>query len=244
MLFRGGAAQRRRGEATVWYLYSETAPHEILEFSPDARFIVMLRNPVDMMYSLHSHMLFTGDEDIEDFEEALAAEPDRRAGRRIPARASRPEGLLYRSCASYSRHVRRWLDAVGPDTMKVIIFDDFAAEPAAVYRDTLEFLSVDPEFRPDFDVVNRNKAVRSERLLDITSSPRFYRATSFLPGPVYHAFRRGLKRLNTRYQKRPSLDGDVRARLTREFVAEVEDLGRVIGRDLSAWTRVGAGSRS
>jgi hypothetical protein len=241
-LFRGGAGRPRRGEATVWYLYSSSAPQEIREFSPDPRIVIMLRNPVDMIYSLHSHMLFTGDEQIEDFGEALAAEPDRSRGQRIPVRASRPEGLLYRSCGRYAIHVKRWLDAFGPELVKVILFDDFVANPGRVYRETLEFLGVDPDFRPDFDVVNRNKGVRSQRLLAITSSSQFYAATRFLPGPAFHALRRGLKRLNTRYEKRPPLDPDVRDQLTAEFASGVEELGRLIGRDLTAWT-AGAGSR-
>jgi hypothetical protein len=235
-LFKRGIGRKRRGEATVWYLYSRTAPEEIRAFSPDARIIIMLRNPVDMIYSLHSHQLFTADEDIEDFEEALAAESDRRAGRRIPATTTRPEGLLYRDCGRYASHVRRWLTEFGPDTVKVIIFDDFSADPAAIYRETLEFLGIDSTFQPEFNVVNRNKGVRSQRLLALTSSPRFYAATRWLPGPLFHAFRRGLKRLNTRHRSRPPMDADLRRELTAEFAPDVEELGRILGRDLSRWS--------
>ncbi|HEX5578375.1 MAG TPA: sulfotransferase [Candidatus Limnocylindria bacterium] len=237
-LFKRGIGRKRRGEATVWYLYSQAAPEEIRAFSPDARIIIMLRNPVDMIYSLHSHQLFTADEEIEAFEEALAAESDRRAGRRIPATTTRPEGLLYRDCGRYASHVRRWLTAFGPDAVKVIIFDDFSADPAGVYRQTLEFLDLDSTFQPEFNVVNRNKGVRSQRLLALTSSPRFYAATRWLPGPLFHAFRRGLKRLNTRHRSRPPMDPELRRELTAEFAPDVEELGRVIGRDLSRWSAV------
>lgn len=236
-LFEPGARHARRGEATVWYLYSESAPSEIRAYSPDARIIIMLRNPVDMAYSLHSLMRFTGDEDIADFADALAAEPDRAAGRRMGRAVSRPEGLRYSWCGRYARHVRRWLDEFGADAVKVILFDDLVANPAAVYRETLEFLGVDTDHVPEFDVVNRNKGIRSRALQRITSSPRFYRVTGFLPGPAFHALRRLLKQLNTRYEPRPPMDVGLRLQLTREFATDVEELGQLIGRDLSSWSR-------
>ena len=45
-------------DTSVWYLYSEVAVHEILDFNPDARFLVMIRNPVNMVWSLHSMLNF------------------------------------------------------------------------------------------------------------------------------------------------------------------------------------------
>src|SRR5438270_13689284 len=51
--FSGAGQCRRRGEASVWYLFSQKAAREIHAYNPRAQVIVMLRNPVDMMYSLH-----------------------------------------------------------------------------------------------------------------------------------------------------------------------------------------------
>jgi len=94
-LYRGVRGEKRIGDASVQYLSSRAAPERIREFSPDARFIVLVRNPVDIAYSLHGQRLAGGGEDIEDFEEALAAEPDRRAGRRLPSVPFHIQGLLY-----------------------------------------------------------------------------------------------------------------------------------------------------
>ncbi|NLF38083.1 sulfotransferase, partial [bacterium] len=47
-LFAGATTEARVGEASIWYLYSKRAAREIKEFNPDARIIIMLRNPVDM----------------------------------------------------------------------------------------------------------------------------------------------------------------------------------------------------
>jgi hypothetical protein len=235
-LFSGGRGKRRVGEATVWYLYSQTAASEIKAFSPDAKIIIMLRDPVEMIHSLHSHWLFTSNENIADFGEALDAEPERSRGARIPATAWRPEGLQYRAVGRYAAQVKRFLDTFGSSAVKIILYDDFEAEPARVYRETLAFLEVDPDFQPDFPIVNRNKGVRSVPLQRLTHSRAFVGLMSRLPGPVFHAIRRLLVRINIRYQPRPSLDPSLRARLAAEFAEDVAQLSTLIGRDLSAWS--------
>jgi len=242
-LFRGSRGERRLGEATVWYLYSQTAAEEIRVFAPDARIIIMLRNPVDMMHSLHSLMLLTGNEEITDFEEALAAEPDRAQGRRIPKGARRLEGLRYRACGRYATHVQRYLETFGREAVTVITYDDFRRDTATVYRETLEFLGVDPGFQPDFSLVNRNKIVRVRALQRMTASDHFIRVTSHLPGPVLHRLRKGLKRINTKAETRPPISPQLRDRLMRELAPDVIELGNLLGRDLSAWTNTPAAER-
>ena len=76
--------RRRVGEKSVFYLYSKRAAYEIRDFAGAADIIIMLRNPVDMLYSLHSHMLRTGGEEIEDFRAALEDESIRKPGARLP----------------------------------------------------------------------------------------------------------------------------------------------------------------
>src|ERR1051325_3379611 len=50
-LFQDANDALRIGESSVWYMYSKTAAEEIKSFSPSASIIVMLRNPVDMLYA-------------------------------------------------------------------------------------------------------------------------------------------------------------------------------------------------
>ena len=59
------------GEASVWYLVSETAVDNILQYQPRARFIICIRNPVEMAVSLHDQKRFSGDEPIANFADRL-----------------------------------------------------------------------------------------------------------------------------------------------------------------------------
>ena len=126
----------------------------------------MLRNPVEMLPSWHSELLYETIEDIEDFEAALDAEAERRRGLRIPshARQSYVESLYYTDVASYAEQVERYLDAFGSANVHVILHEDLRADPRATYRSTLEFLDVDPEYEPELAVINPNKVVRSRTL--------------------------------------------------------------------------------
>lgn len=238
-VFARARQDQRIGEASVWTLLSETAATEIHGVRPDAKIIIMLRNPVDMMHSLHSQRVYNGTENLFDFEEALDAEEDRRSGFRLPARWDNRMGYDYRAAARYTSQVERFLRTFGRANVSVILFDDFRGRTEDVYRETCHFLGIDPDLREDLAVVNGNKRTRSDRLRDFIrfASPRSRAIVrTVVPHP---ALRTGLKlrfkRLNTRYEPRRPMDPALRERLRREFRAEVEALGRLIERDLGAW---------
>ncbi len=239
--FSGARADQVIGTAYVWYLYSAAAAAEIVAFAPRARIVAMLRNPADMLHALHGENRYNGNEDIGDFAAALAAEPDRRAGRRIPEHAHLVQALWYSTVPRYTEQLMRYEAAVGRDRMHVVVFDDFVADPAAAYAGVLRFLGVDDRFRPPaFDVINASKRTRSERLRHLLSRPpaaprRIVRAV--VPRAVRRRLWEQAQRLNVAEEPRQPMAHDVRERLQRDFAGEVERLSEYLGRDLRAWTR-------
>jgi hypothetical protein len=240
-LFAGASDERRVGEASVWYLYSKRASVEIKQFSPSASIIVMLRNPVEMIHSLHSHRLFIGTEDLEDLAEALDAEQDRKRGARLPANPYPIEGLFYREVGEYAEQVQRYFDAFGNDKVKVIIFDDFKADPARASREVFDFLGVSPSFAPEIRVINPNKKVRSKaarQLLDSSPPSVVSRLVRPLTTPeMRHKLFAALQSLNTNYIKRPPLPNGLRVELERYFAPDIKRLSDLLGRDLTHWSR-------
>ena len=128
--------EQRVGTAHTAYLQSTRAAEEIKVHRPDADIVVMLRNPVDMVPSWHSELLYETIEDIEDLESALDAEEARRRGEQIPRSAgnSYVESLYYSEVAAFSEQVKRYFDVFGRSRVHVIIHDDLRADPAATYR--------------------------------------------------------------------------------------------------------------
>jgi Sulfotransferase family len=237
-LFREAAPGQRVGEASAWYLYSTSAAREIAAFSPGAQIIVMLRNPVDVMYAEHSQLLFTAQEDLADFGAALDAEPARRRGERLPPGPIRVETLYYRHSVQFASQLRRYFDLFGRDRVHVILFNDFVGQTPAVYRGILEFLGVDPSFQADFAVQNPNKRVRFAALQRLIYQPPgpLVRVVPWLRRfPLFHRLRSAALRLNSSPTRRPPMDAALRERLLGEMAPEIGELGELIGRDLSRW---------
>lgn len=237
--FEGAPPQTRVGEASSYYLCSKNAAEEIRAFNPDASIVAMLRNPVDMIFSMYNHWLYSLNEDILRFSEALAAERDRREGRRVPETAFWPEGLQYRSIPRYAEQLERFFDVFGRDRVHVILFDDFRADTAGCFRRTLEFLGVDADFRPSFEVVNPAKQVRSRVLQRLFLAPPRYVEAITRPILANENLREGVRRLakglNTRSARAPSMSPALRAELVAYFRPEVERLSQLLQRDLSTW---------
>ncbi len=238
--FEGATEERYRAEASIGYLYSSRAAKEIHDFSPDARIVAILRNPVDMVHSLHSEVLFQGDEDIVDFDEALAAEPERAEGRRIPPTCQALWTLLYRRVGHYADQVERYFDEFGRERVHIIVFDDFREDAPLSYRKTLEFLELDPDHQPDFPVVNANKVARSPAAVRLLRQPPAgVRRIVRLVVPNQH-FRRRLghqvQALNTAERPRPPMTEETRRSLQQDFAEDVARLGKLLDRDLSGWT--------
>ena len=234
--FSDRQGEQRAGTAHTAYLQSRRAASEIKSKRPDADIIIMLRNPVDMLHSWHSELLYETIEDIEDFESALDAEPARRRGERIPrsARNSYVESLYYTDVAAFGEQVQRYLDTFGRSHVHVILQDELSADPGATYRATVEFLRVDSSHVPQFGKLNVNKAVRSrmlQKLYFATAAPGHRAVRRLVPAPV----RRRLLAMNARATPRPEMPSHVRRRLERVFRDDVARLGDLLGRDLSGW---------
>ncbi|MBA2556463.1 MAG: sulfotransferase [Chloroflexi bacterium] len=239
-LFDGVRSETAIGEASTCYLFSEVAAERIKAYSPDARILIMLRDPVEMAQAHHAHSVAAGSEDIEDFAEALAAEPDRIAGRRIPKGTWYEKSLRYRQVCTFTPQVRRFLDAFGRDRVHLIIFEDLRKDPRAVYRSTLEFLGVDPDFKPQLERANPHKRVRSKALRSFLRSTTLHRiGKKILPRPVLKAIRPftdRIYRLNASVEPREQLEPSMEAELRRYFAPDVAALSQLIGRDLvSLW---------
>jgi hypothetical protein len=163
--------EKKLGESTVWYIYSPGAASAIKAFNPMAKIIIMIRNPVDMLYSYYYQLVFNGDEVIEDFQAALDAEEERKKGLNIPDSPYKPERLFYREIVKYSEQVKRYIDIFGRENIHIIIFDDFKENVAREYKKVLRFLEVIENYQPQFKLINPNKKVRSKAFRNLLRNP-------------------------------------------------------------------------
>jgi hypothetical protein len=222
------ASGKIAGESSATYLYSRVAAQKISERYPEAKLIAMLRNPLEMLPSLHSQKRVNGTEPCATFAEALEAEKKRKAGE-LEARGAFP---YYYDAALYSEQLTRYLGAFPADQLHIIVFDDFKRDVAGVYAGVLHFLGLRP-FTPDFKIVNRNKRIRSRALHNVLQNPRS--PVHRLPKPLGTLTYKALDKLNSAVETRVPLEESVADQLKRDFTPEVERLSNLLGRDLRHW---------
>jgi hypothetical protein len=241
-LFDDAGSAKRAGEASTRYLFSKDAAELIAADEPQARVIALLRNPVDFIASLHAHKLAGGTEDLASLEDALAAEADRHAGRRIP-RDSNPHLATYRDRARFGEQLPRWIETFGRDRVHVIVFEEMIADPAGHFRAVLEFLGVDASYAPAaFATHNPAHGSRGGVLRAVLrSAPVQFVAWRVLPAVVGDARTRSLARrmshskLRRTAAPRAQVSPQLRARLEAELAPDVARLSELLGRDMSSF---------
>ncbi len=133
-------------EASPSYLFAPAVPRRIHTALPGARYIAMLRNPVDRAYSQYQLMVRRGIESLP-FAEALAAEQVRLPGPDNPMTLPWRH-FSYTKRGLYAEQLQRWLAVVPRERLFVIRSEDFYADPAAILERTLDWLGL-PSVIPD-----------------------------------------------------------------------------------------------
>ena len=228
------------GEGSAGYLYSESAIPRILEFNARAKLIVLLRNPIDLAYSMHGQACFDGDEDEHDFPTAWNLQCERARGGHIPRTCRQVKLLQYKKLASLGEQVERMAKRVPRSQWKAIVLQELIESPRQVYDSVCEFLDIPTDGRTDFPPVNEAKRHRFRALGGISRQP----PKVLLQGMtavkrVLRIQRLGLiDRFLVVKRKRPALAADFRARLAEEFREDVAKLSDVLQRDFNSWLRV------
>lgn len=229
------------GEASVWYLYSQDAVPAILDRYPDARIIAMVRNPVEMVPSLHSQLLYALDEDVADVEEAWGLQAERAAGRRIPSGCRVPSFLQYGDACRLGEQIERLRSHVPPDQLLVIVMDDMRADPRGTYLRTLAHLGLPDDGRTEFPRVNANKVHRAGALARLTQRPpralvKAAEGAKRVTGIERLGVLQRVRDRNRSVQERPAPSEEFLQELRDYYREDVGLLGELLGRDLSAWT--------
>ena len=224
----------RIGEASISYLYSENAISSILLFNPDAKFIVMVRNPIEMAYALHGELLYNGQENEKDFSKAWGMRENRLQGLGIPKFCKEPFWLQYRKACCLGERLEWLFSIINREIVHVIVIDDMKTDMPTVYETVLDFLEVQSDGRKEFPVANKAKVARSPlitRTLRIIEDTK--RRLRFLPKGI--GLIQKLHSLNTKTQRRKPIEPELRALLSKEFRADVEKLSHLLDRDLTHW---------
>lgn len=245
--FEAAAGKPRVGEKSAFYLYSRQAAGRIRALNRDARLICILRDPVEVAWSFYKYNLANLEEDLVPFERALDAEADRRRGRRLPARLTIVENLLYREVPRYAEQLERLYGVFPEEQVLVLRFDDLQADEAGVFQTVLDFLGLKPFVLERYRAHNQSDGLATIGIRRfLASRPRLDRSLrAVVPQPLIGGARRLVERARgggpaALRKLRP----DTRAMLCATFEPEVRALERLTGHDLADWCRTEAPARA
>lgn len=219
------------GEASTDYLYSESALTALQNEFPNAKYVVMLRNPAERAYSHFVQHTAQWREPCPTFRKALQDEE-----RRI--KDDWCHHWYYQSIGFYHRQLIRYFDAFGPNQIKIFLTDDLHSNPDNVYQDLFHFLKIDDSFRPAETDKKHNASYLPDANLIQNLLVRYphYRSTlaQLLPTKIRTTLRR--KIMSQHKVLEPTKINPIdRQFLIDGYRDDIEKLSHLIDRDLSEW---------
>ena len=227
-LFRNVKKETAIGEASVCYLWSKTAAQNIQAKIPNAKIIMILRDPVDRAFSQYLQSL-TGGRTRNSFRSYVETCLSRRNGQLDEFRFCLEFG-------EYSDAIQRYLDQFPRENIHIVFYEDYQEQQSQVLAATFRFLGVDPTFTPD--TRERQLRPRVPRSLALGYFLKKWGLWQYVDGdklrlPSVHSC------IDLRYDREKTWPWASRDRelLLGYYQNDIRKLERLLDRDLTAWLR-------
>ena len=224
-LFRNVKAEKAIGEASVSYLWSSTAAENIRLRIPNAKIIMILRNPADRAFSQYLENLANGriQNSFREQIESGAACRDKKF------RVMHP----FLEFGLYHDQVNRFLERFPKKNVRILLYHEYQTQPAKLLMDTCSFLNVDPAFTPDTSRKHLQpyvpRSIATSRLL------KRYGVWQRVRALIPTALESPLRTVVFRGRKSIRMNPEDRQFLVEYYKEDVHKLAGLLGRDLSPW---------
>lgn len=135
------------GEATPRYLDHPHAPKRVKEVIPNAKLIVLLRNPIDRAYSMYNMRLSRGRE-THSFEESIKLEKERTKGefKKMELDKNYYSSPYYHHSylerGIYVDKLKRWMNVFPKEQFLIVKSEEFFKNTSEIYDKVLKFLGL------------------------------------------------------------------------------------------------------
>jgi len=208
------------GEASSSYLWDPVAPKLIHEVIPNAKIIVILREPTERAYS-HYLLRFSGGKTYS-FSEAIK-------------KALKPDSDYYTSSIVrggwYNKQVTNYLKIFGSNQVKILIFEEFIKDAKKTVKEVLKFLNVQSEPPETVELVHNYLTKPRNRLSQSILQNKTVRkiAKELLPESMATI---GVKKILGKKITKPKMKLEDRIFLQNLYRDDVRDLEETLGRQL------------
>lgn len=236
-LFTPAAENQLIGEATPEYLYLAertiaTIRSEYGEGDPGPRFVAVLRNPVDRLWS-HYWMCRRDRYEGIPLEQALDPAVIRRR-----LKAGWHPQYDYLGYGMYARAIEAYQKAFGKDRIKVFLFEDLQSDPGAVCSEVFSFLDIDPGMKPDTSTVyNASGSLKHAWLHDrLFCKPSFLKNFARLAIP-YERLQLIKHRIMAWNSEKLIMPESFKRKFQDFYRDDILALEKLLNRSLSAWLK-------
>jgi hypothetical protein len=230
-LFAGVKGEKAIGESSAFYLCFPDAAKRIARTIPGAKILIILRAPVERAYSSYMFMVRDGRETL-GFEEGLSREEERKQQGYEPI-------WWYKELGLYYKQVTHYFDVFGKEQVKVLLYEEFYANPGQAVREVFHFLEVNEDVTIDtsvrYNVSGSPKSQRFYNRLDkfiYSPSSLEKHIKSLVPQHLRTAWASKIIGMSV---ERVPLDLQVQTKLKAYFAEDVRHLEDLLQRDLLHW---------
>lgn len=221
----------KKGEISPTYLYSKKTAKRIKKHFPDIKIIVSLRDPVERSFSQYLHDQKIGIMRPMSFKKALK------------------KNKTYIEKSLYFKHLKNYYEIFGPDKIRTVLVDDIEKDAQKTISKIYKFLDLKNTAFEPMSLYQKQNVYRKARLqsLNYLLIHAEYVLKRFgLAGFVRLLENLGVRKIfynfsaqvNTKSVfEKPKLDKKAAKKLYLKFKKDIEELEKLIKRDLSAWKK-------
>ena len=218
-----------RGDSSHMHLTCAEPVARVHAECPDARFLLVLRDPVERAHSLYLHNRRMGVEPAHTFERALELESSRAGSKRFARRSpEHPAMFRYVETGRYDEQLQRYFDLFPRERFLIHTFEEFREDPERVVLEAHRFLGVEPTPLMTYPVAMRNNGIPVLAPIARRISNSYNRGSSF---------RRALATQLVRWRRDvPEMQPTTRADLREQLEPSVRRLSSMLDRPPMWWT--------
>ena len=222
-LFRNAGDSRIVGESSSNYTKLPHAPgvaKRISEFSPGAKILYVIRNPVGRTISHYWHAVKREGE-TRSIDEAIKSDP------------------IYLDVSNYARQIQEYMNYFEKDNIRVITLEEYSKSPADTMKGIFNWLGIDDNVVPD-NLGLRNhvtpKTVRRQRKLGFLNRINFRPVYNYIRPVIPRSVRKAGRNILL-----PGVDRDsVETKEVIDFIMRIQkeqitNLREILGRDFPEW---------
>jgi hypothetical protein len=161
-------AAKYRIDASVFNMYKRESIENILRLSPDAKFMVILRDPVEASVSMHGQRLKYSNlqmrEMSDNFMDCWNLLEDRKTGKSFPRGCKNKFLFRYDLLYSYEKYIPTLIEMITKENLLIIFYEDFVDDYEGVYSSIFNFLEIET-VQVENELKNQRSIVRKSKLL-------------------------------------------------------------------------------